>query len=65
MKELKCDICDHAVSGETFEAWMDALKPHYAEAHADIMASKSGTPEEMKASMEKWMTENKTRFEEA
>ena len=41
---------------------MNALKPHYAEAHADVMANKKGTPDEMRAEMMKWMTENKTRF---
>ena len=62
MKTLKCDLCDHEAQGETFEEWMNALKPHYAEAHADVMMSKTGTPEEMKAGMMKWMAENKTRF---
>jgi hypothetical protein len=64
MKTLKCDLCDHEAQGETFEDWMNALKPHYGTAHADVMKSKSGTPEEMKASMENWMTENKKRFNE-
>ena len=63
MKTLTCDLCDHTAEGETFEEWMNALKPHYAEAHADVMTSKKGTPEEMKAGMMKWMAENKTRFE--
>jgi len=63
MKTMTCDLCSHEAQGETFEAWMDALKPHYMQAHADVMASKSGTPEEMKAAMMKWMEENKARFE--
>ena len=63
MKTLKCDLCDYEAEGETFEEWMNALKPHYAEAHADVMNSKKGTPEEMKAEMMNWMTENKARFE--
>ena len=63
MKKLKCDLCDHVAQGETFEEWMNALKPHYALAHADVMNSKKGTPEEMKAGMMKWMAENKARFE--
>ncbi len=42
---------------------MQAMKPHYAEAHADVMKSHQGTPEEMKAGMEKWMTENNARFD--
>ena len=65
MKTLKCDLCDHEAQGETFGEWMDALKPHYAAAHADVMMSKKGTPEEMKAEMMKWMAENKARFDAA
>ena len=65
MKKLKCDLCDHVAEGETFEEWMNALKPHYATAHADVMSSKKGTPEEMKAEMIKWMAENKLRFDAA
>ena len=63
MKTLKCDLCEVTAEGETFEAWMEALKPHYAEKHAEIMQSKKGTPEEMKAEMMKWMAENKARFD--
>lgn len=29
MKILKCDLCEKTAQGETFEAWMEALKPHY------------------------------------
>ena len=63
MKTLKCDMCDYRAKGNTFEEWMGNLKPHYAEAHAEIMQSKKGTPEEMKAEMMNWMTENKARFD--
>ncbi len=63
MKSMKCDLCDHEATGETFEQWMNALKPHYAEAHADVMESKKGAPEEMKAEMMQWMAQNKARFE--
>ena len=63
MKTLKCDLCEAAAEGETFEDWMNNLKPHYMEAHADVMNNKSGTPEEMKAEMENWMVDNKARFE--
>ena len=65
MKTLKCDLCDHEAQGETFEEWMNALNPHYAKAHSDVMNSKKGTPEEMKAEMMKWMVENKARFDAA
>ena len=65
MKKLKCDLCDHVAEGETFGEWMNALKPHYAQAHADVMKSKQGTPEEMKTEMENWVTENRVRFDAA
>ena len=58
MKTLTCDLCDYAVEGETFEQWMNALKPHYAQAHADVMESKKGTPEEMQAELDKLRAEN-------
>lgn len=61
MKTLKCDLCEVTAKGETFEAWMEALKPHYFEAHADVMKDSSKTKEDM----QEWMTENKTRFETA
>ena len=64
MKTLKCDICAHEASGETFEEWLNALKPHYAEAHAEVMQGKSGLSDEEKMTeMKKWMDENRTRFE--
>ena len=64
MKTLKCDLCDFVAQGETFGEWMNALKPHYGTAHADIMMKNMQLPpEEMKTEMEKWMTENKARFE--
>jgi len=65
MKTLKCDMCDHTAEGETFEDWMNALKPHYMEEHAQEMQKHAGSPEEMKAAMGKWMHENKERFDAA
>ena len=61
MKTLKCDLCDHEAQGETFEEWTEALKPHYMEAHADVMSDPSKTKEDML----KWMAENRTRFDAA
>ncbi len=61
MKTLNCDLCDVTVEGETFEDWMTALRPHYMEAHADVMNDSSRGEEEM----EQWMTENRARFEAA
>ena len=58
MKTLGCDICGYEASGETFEEWMEALRPHYAEAHADVMNDAAGD-------MQQWMTENKARFDSA
>jgi hypothetical protein len=66
MKKLKCDLCDHEEQGETFEAWMNALKPHYAEAHADFMKQQAERPkDDQQAEMFKWMEENKVRFDAA
>jgi hypothetical protein len=38
---------------------MKALMPHYMEAHADVMNDSSKTKEDQ----EKWMAENKERFD--
>lgn len=66
MKTLKCDLCEITAQGETFEQWMQALMPHYMQAHADVMKGKASlTPEEQKAEQQKWMNENKARFEQA
>jgi len=61
MKTLKCDLCDATADGETFEDWMQALMPHYMEAHADFMKDPSHTEEDR----ERWMIENKARFDAA
>lgn len=59
MKTLKCDLCEVTADGETFEAWMQALMPHYIQAHADVMKDpKNGKEEQMR-----WMIENRGRFE--
>jgi predicted small metal-binding protein len=58
MKTVKCDRCEFTAHGQTFEEWMEALKPHYMEAHPEVMNDPAGD-------MEKWMTENKARFEAA
>ena len=61
MKTLKCDLCEATADGETYEEWMSALMPHYKEAHADVMAD----PSKGKEDQEKWMVENKARFDAA
>ncbi|MEK7639386.1 MAG: hypothetical protein AAB388_04470 [Patescibacteria group bacterium] len=64
MKTLKCDLCEATVAGETFEAWMKVLMPHYMQAHTDVMKGKAGlSDEEKKAEQQKWMVENKARFD--
>lgn len=66
MKTLSCDLCETTAQAETFEEWMGKMKSHYAEAHQDFMKQQStGTDEEKKAGMQKWMAENKARFEMA
>lgn len=61
MKTLKCDLCEVTAEGETFEEWMEALKPHYFVVHPEVMEDSSKTKEDM----EKWMVENKARFDAA
>lgn len=61
MKTLKCDLCETEAQGETFGEWMQALMPHYMEAHADVMNDPNHTAEDK----DKWMIENKTRFDAA
>ncbi|TAJ13346.1 hypothetical protein EPO56_03210 [Patescibacteria group bacterium] len=61
MKTLKCDVCDVTAEGETFEGWMKALMPHYMEAHSEMMKSSSHS----ETDKEKWMIENRVRFDAA
>ena len=61
MKTLKCDLCEVTADGETFDDWMQALRPHYVEAHADVKSDSGKTKEDM----ENWMAENRSRFEAA
>lgn len=65
MKTLTCDLCDHEAQGETFADWMNALKPHYMEAHADVMLAHAANPEKAKEAMGKWMADNQVRFDAA
>lgn len=61
MKTLQCDLCDATAEGETFEDWMKALQPHYMEVHAEFMNNPHHTQEDM----QRWMAENKARFDAA
>ena len=61
MKTLKCDLCDVTVEGETFEEWMNALRPHYMEANADVMSDPGNGQEQI----DRWMADNRARFEAA
>ena len=64
MKTLKCDMCDYQAKGNTFEEWMNTLKPHYGEVHADQMKQMAEmSKEEQMAGMQKWMADNKARFD--
>jgi hypothetical protein len=45
---------------------MQALHPHYMEAHSDVMKShETMSEEESKNMMNKWMTDNRARFDAA
>ena len=59
MKTLQCDLCDYVAEGETFEGWMQALMPHYMEAHADFIQD----PKHTEADREQWMADNRARFD--
>jgi predicted RNase H-like HicB family nuclease len=64
MKTLKCDLCEVTAEGETFEEWMKALMPHYMEVHADAMQKTHEMPkEDQEKHRQKWMDENKVRFD--
>lgn len=66
MKKLKCDLCEHVAEGETFAEWMEAMKPHYKEAHADFMQTQMQKPhEEQMKEMQQWMSDYEARFEAA
>ncbi len=61
MKTLTCDLCDATAEGETFEAWMMNLMPHYMQAHPEVM----NNPAHTEADKQKWMADNKARFDAA
>jgi hypothetical protein len=61
MKTLTCDLCEHKARGATFEEWMQALMPHYMEAHADVMQDPTKGEDEKR----RWMAENRARFDAA
>lgn len=58
MKTVTCDLCDATAQGKTFEEWMTNLQPHYMQAHPEVMSNPDGD-------MNKWMEENKARFDAA
>ncbi len=61
MTTLTCDLCETAVAGESFEQWMQNLMPHYMQAHPEVMKD----PNKTKEDQQKWMAENKARFDKA
>lgn len=63
MKTMSCDNCDATFSAETFQAWVELMKPHYAQEHKEFMASKASlSPEEQQKEMQQWFAEQETRF---
>ncbi len=60
-KTLSCDLCDETAEGETFEEWMQALFPHYAKAHPEVMSNQANG----EAERARWMAENQARFDAA
>lgn len=66
MKTLTCDLCDYKVSANSFEEWMEQLKPHYGQVHSDVMQKNMNLSDtEKKNQMMKWMVDNKKRFDAA
>jgi hypothetical protein len=63
MKTLSCDLCDAKAQGNTFEAWMKNLMPHYQDKHADVMKQHEDNPEAGREAQGKWMEENKKRWD--
>ena len=63
MKSLKCDLCDHQITGDTFENWFSNARKHWEQMHQDVMKKmqETGTKEEG----QKWMAEAKRKFEAA
>lgn len=60
MKTMACDLCDKEFSAETFEEWMELMKKHYMQDHAEFMEqSKNKSKEEGM----KWMQEMKAKFD--
>ena len=62
MKTLSCDLCDEALTAQTFEEWMQLMMPHYMSKHADVMEANKTASKEDGA---KWMAENRARFDAA
>lgn len=60
-KTVSCDLCDEVAEGETFEEWMQALYPHYASAHPEVMSNEANG----EAERERWMADNRARFDAA
>lgn len=61
MKTVKCDLCEETAQGDTFEEWIKNLHGHYMKAHQDVMNDSSQSKDEM----DKWMVENRARFDAA
>ena len=56
-------MCEALFSAESFGDWMEQMKPHYGEAHTDVMQEKAGlAPEEQQKEMQTWMSAARERF---
>ena len=57
MKTLTCDLCDFEAQGKDFNEWSYAIKPHYANAHPNMLSDPSAED------IEKWVAKNTARFD--
>ena len=60
MKKMKCDLCLSEFSAESFDSWMELMKPHYMDHHADFMEKNKDKPKEEGM---KWMIEMKSKWD--
>lgn len=60
---MQCDVCEAAFEAEDFSGWVEKMKSHYGETHADVMRSKdTGSQTENMKRMMEWMEEAKSRW---
>jgi hypothetical protein len=59
MKTVPCDYCDAAISGNTFDEWMEAAKAHYGTNHTDKIVHIT------KETKMNWVAASKLKFDSA